>query len=43
MHSFLSILVLLLSFGYLVTVNVPSVALQYGAVGWFAVCECGNS
>ena len=37
------LLCLLLSFGYLVTVNVMYiVALPHGAVGWSAICDYGT-
>ena len=37
------IALLLLSYGCFVTVNILSVALPHGAVGWSTVCDCGIS
>ena len=34
---------LLLYFGCVVTVNVLCLYLTHGAVGWYAVCDCGIS
>ena len=34
---------LLLSYRYIVTINVLYIALPHGAVLWSAVCDCGIS